>query len=60
MIPFIFACIAPHGGEIIPELKGTLPERMGLTSKEYDQARRRNEKSQTLSRQPNPMASGKH
>lgn len=31
MNPFVFACIAPHGGEIIPELGGTKPERMRLT-----------------------------
>lgn len=31
MNPFVFACIAPHGGEIIPELSGNLPERMKLT-----------------------------
>ncbi|MDN3017559.1 extradiol ring-cleavage dioxygenase [Paenibacillus sp. BSR1-1] len=31
MNPFVFACITPHGGEIIPELQGELPERMSLT-----------------------------
>jgi aromatic ring-opening dioxygenase LigB subunit len=31
MNPFVFACIAPHGGEIIPELKGDLPDRMSKT-----------------------------
>ncbi|WP_409302401.1 extradiol ring-cleavage dioxygenase [Peribacillus sp. SCS-155] len=31
MSPLVFACIAPHGGEIIPELSGELPERMGVT-----------------------------
>ncbi|MGE8204544.1 extradiol ring-cleavage dioxygenase [Heyndrickxia sp. NPDC080065] len=31
MNPFVFACIAPHGGEIIPELCGALPDRMKLT-----------------------------
>ena len=31
MNPFVFACIAPHGGEIIPELQGSDPERMALT-----------------------------
>ncbi|MEH7884202.1 extradiol ring-cleavage dioxygenase [Bacillus sp. JJ1609] len=31
MIPFVFACIAPHGGELIPELQGSDPERMALT-----------------------------
>ena len=31
MNPFVFACIAPHGGEIIPELKGTNPNRMTVT-----------------------------
>lgn len=33
MNPFVFACIAPHGGEIIPELQGANPERMALTRK---------------------------
>ncbi|MDY0395705.1 extradiol ring-cleavage dioxygenase [Virgibacillus halophilus] len=31
MNPFVFSCITPHGGEIIPELSGALPERMHLT-----------------------------
>lgn len=31
MNPFVFACIAPHGGEIIPELEGTYPNRMAVT-----------------------------
>ena len=31
--PFVFACIAPHGGEIIPELQGDHPERMEVTRK---------------------------
>ncbi|MBT2681194.1 extradiol ring-cleavage dioxygenase [Bacillus sp. ISL-35] len=31
MNPFVFACIAPHGGEIIPELKGINPDRMAVT-----------------------------
>ncbi|WP_421383898.1 extradiol ring-cleavage dioxygenase [Bacillus salacetis] len=31
MNPFVFACIAPHGGEIIPELAGEKPERMSAT-----------------------------
>ncbi len=31
MNPFVFACIAPHGGEIIPELKGPDPKRMAVT-----------------------------
>jgi hypothetical protein len=31
MNPFVFACIAPHGGEIIPELQGDNPERMSVT-----------------------------
>jgi aromatic ring-opening dioxygenase LigB subunit len=31
MNPFVFACIAPHGGEVIPELKGNKPERMAVT-----------------------------
>jgi aromatic ring-opening dioxygenase LigB subunit len=29
--PFVFACIAPHGGEIIPELQGGIPDRMAVT-----------------------------
>lgn len=29
--PFVFACITPHGGEIIPELSGRTPDRMKLT-----------------------------
>ncbi|MDN4606918.1 extradiol ring-cleavage dioxygenase [Sporosarcina highlanderae] len=28
---FVFACIAPHGGEIIPELQGSFPARMSKT-----------------------------
>jgi aromatic ring-opening dioxygenase LigB subunit len=31
MNPFVFSCIAPHGGEIIPELQGSQPMRMSLT-----------------------------
>ncbi|WP_053367978.1 extradiol ring-cleavage dioxygenase [Bacillus sp. FJAT-27245] len=31
MNPFVFACITPHGGEIIPELQGAKPERMAKT-----------------------------
>ncbi|SFC71866.1 Aromatic ring-opening dioxygenase, LigB subunit [Bacillus sp. OV322] len=31
MNPFVFACITPHGGEIIPELKGDFPGRMSVT-----------------------------
>ncbi|MBS4196243.1 DODA-type extradiol aromatic ring-opening family dioxygenase [Lederbergia citri] len=31
MNPFIFSCICPHGGEIIPELQGTDPKRMAVT-----------------------------
>lgn len=31
--PFVFACIAPHGEEIIPELQGGHPERMEVTRK---------------------------
>ncbi|MFJ5716145.1 extradiol ring-cleavage dioxygenase [Neobacillus sp. NPDC093127] len=31
MNPFAFACIMPHGGEIIPELQGVYPERMSVT-----------------------------
>lgn len=33
MNPFVFACIAPHGGEIIPELQGSTPDRMAATRK---------------------------
>lgn len=33
MNPFVFACITPHGGEIIPELQGDYPNRMGVTRK---------------------------
>jgi aromatic ring-opening dioxygenase LigB subunit len=33
MNPFVFACIAPHGGEIIPELEGSMPDRMAVTRK---------------------------
>lgn len=33
MNPFVFACIAPHGGEIIPELQEATPERMAATIK---------------------------
>jgi aromatic ring-opening dioxygenase LigB subunit len=36
MNPFVFACITPHGGEIIPELKGTIPERMSVTRKSME------------------------
>lgn len=31
MNPFVYACIAPHGGEIIPSLAGNQPERMKKT-----------------------------
>jgi aromatic ring-opening dioxygenase LigB subunit len=31
MNPFVFACITPHGGEIIPELQGSSTERMAVT-----------------------------
>ncbi|MFD1739667.1 extradiol ring-cleavage dioxygenase [Bacillus salitolerans] len=31
MNPFVFSCITPHGGEIIPELSGDQPNRMGTT-----------------------------
>lgn len=31
MNPFVFACIAPHGGELIPELQGSDPGRMSVT-----------------------------
>lgn len=31
MNAFVFACIAPHGGEIIPEIKGEFPDRMSVT-----------------------------
>jgi hypothetical protein len=33
MNSLVFACIAPHGGEIIPELEGSIPGRMALTRK---------------------------
>jgi aromatic ring-opening dioxygenase LigB subunit len=33
MKPFVFSCICPHGGEIIPELQGNNPKRMSLTRK---------------------------
>jgi aromatic ring-opening dioxygenase LigB subunit len=36
MNPFVFACITPHGGEIIPELQGTNPERMAVTRKSME------------------------
>ena len=36
MNPFVFACITPHGGEIIPELKGEDPERMSVTRKSLE------------------------
>lgn len=36
MNPFVFACIAPHGGEIIPELKGSHPDRMSVTRKSME------------------------
>lgn len=31
MNPFVFSCIMPHGGEIVPELSGSKPERMAKT-----------------------------
>jgi aromatic ring-opening dioxygenase LigB subunit len=31
MNPFVFSCITPHGGEILPELAGKRPERMEVT-----------------------------
>jgi aromatic ring-opening dioxygenase LigB subunit len=33
MNPFVFSCITPHGGEMIPELAGDKPERMEATRK---------------------------
>lgn len=36
MNPFVFSCIAPHGGEIIPELEGKDPKRMSLTRKSLE------------------------
>jgi aromatic ring-opening dioxygenase LigB subunit len=36
MNPFVFACITPHGGEIIPELRGEYPERMSITRKSME------------------------
>jgi aromatic ring-opening dioxygenase LigB subunit len=37
MNPFVFTCIAPHGGEIIPELQGNQPKRMSLTRESLTQ-----------------------
>jgi aromatic ring-opening dioxygenase LigB subunit len=37
MKPFVFACIAPHGGEIIPELRGKYPERMIKTRESMEE-----------------------
>ena len=37
MNPFVFACITPHGGEIIPELAGKRPERMKITRDSMEQ-----------------------
>ncbi|HET7616687.1 MAG TPA: extradiol ring-cleavage dioxygenase, partial [Bacillales bacterium] len=31
MNPFVFSCITPHGGEIVPELSGGDPGRMSVT-----------------------------
>ncbi|HET7658680.1 MAG TPA: extradiol ring-cleavage dioxygenase [Bacillales bacterium] len=31
MNPFVFSCMMPHGGEIVPELSGDNPDRMGKT-----------------------------
>ncbi|MBT2636828.1 hypothetical protein [Bacillus sp. ISL-39] len=36
MNPFVYACIAPHGGEIITELQGSNPERMAVTRKSME------------------------
>lgn len=36
MNPFVFSCIAPHGGEIIPELQGDQPQRMAVTRKSLE------------------------
>lgn len=36
MNPFVFACITPHGGEIIPELQGAKPDRMEKTRKSME------------------------
>ncbi|MGD6843635.1 extradiol ring-cleavage dioxygenase [Bacillus infantis] len=36
MNPFVFACITPHGGEIIPELQGEKPDRMEKTRKSME------------------------
>ncbi|WP_235848350.1 class III extradiol ring-cleavage dioxygenase family protein [Litchfieldia alkalitelluris] len=37
MNSFDFACIVPHGGEIIPELAGGIPSRMETTRKSMGQ-----------------------
>lgn len=34
---FVFACIVPHGGEIIPELASGIPSRMETTRKSMEQ-----------------------
>ncbi|TLS35082.1 extradiol ring-cleavage dioxygenase [Pseudalkalibacillus caeni] len=36
MYPFAYACITPHGGEIVPELAGDNPERMQETRKSME------------------------
>lgn len=46
MNPFVFACIAPHGGEIIPELAGSNPGRMLLTRDSLTQLGLEMEKAQ--------------
>jgi hypothetical protein len=38
MNPFVFACITPHGGEIIPALSGHDSARMGKTIRDVVQA----------------------
>jgi aromatic ring-opening dioxygenase LigB subunit len=41
MNPFVFSCITPHGGEIIPELSGDKPERMAKTRQSMEQLGRK-------------------
>lgn len=37
----VWACIAPHGGEVIPELAGDAPERMAVTRRGMEELGRR-------------------
>lgn len=41
MNPFVFACITPHGGEIIPELRGNFPSRMEKTRSSMEEIGKR-------------------